>query len=106
MTAVNLPPDVVEYLAIRDRQRAEAVQRTLDALTPREQRLIREVAAMAYVHGSRAAQAGERNIPPDAAIVSVVVDACLGMPDLYPTLNRAARNAARKASSDASGETP
>jgi hypothetical protein len=62
----------------------------LDAMTPRERRLVRDAAVMGYVRGNMAGKCGDFTIPPDVEILHEVVDACLAFPDLYPVTNAAA----------------
>lgn len=94
-TTPDIPAALVSYLAVRDQQRADDVQRPLDTLTPFERRLIREAAVMAYVRGSIAGRSSailkrEDRIPKDSAIVAEVIACCHGMSDLYPLLAAAA----------------
>lgn len=87
MTA-DLPEDVLRYLAIRDRQHADAVHFTLATMTGRERRLVREAAVMGHVLGERygAAHGSRDGGLGDPEIVARVVDGCLGQPDLYPVM--------------------
>jgi hypothetical protein len=93
---------LVRYFAARQEQRAERVESVVAALNPRERKLVREAAVMGYVRGAMAgavaARAGERDatIPPDSFVLREVVDACLSMPDLYPTFERMERLANRR----------
>jgi FixJ family two-component response regulator len=75
------------YLAERDDERAETVRRTLAAMTERERWLVREAAVMGYVCGQIAGSVGVDAIPRDSAVLAEVVDACLALDDLYPTMN-------------------
>ena len=77
---------LIRYLAARDAERDDQVNRALDALTDRERALIREAAVMGYVQGVQAARAGEIAIPKDAAILWHVVIGCQAFDDLYPTI--------------------
>lgn len=79
-----LPPELVTYFAAREAARAEAVNAFLASLTERERRLMTEAAVMAYVHGCQHPQGAEH--PKDSAVLAGVIDACLAMPDLYPTI--------------------
>lgn len=81
----DLPPALLDYLALREQQRTEAVDTTLAALTERERRLMREAAVMGYVQGRRHPQ--DEAHPKDAAVLALVVDACLAHPDLYPVIS-------------------
>jgi hypothetical protein len=80
----QLPAAYVAYLARRDAERSAAAAGAFEALTERERLLVKEAAVMGYVRGTMAPK-GEK-IPKDGAIVAEVIDACLAMPDLYPTL--------------------
>lgn len=83
----SIPDSLVQYIADRDRQRADAVRQRLDELSPRERKLIREAAVMGYVQGIRAVPGGwQQTIPGDANIVHTVVAACQSFNDLYPML--------------------
>lgn len=53
---LDLPPHVLAYLETQAEVYAERVRRVLAALTPREQRLVREAAVMGYVLGVREPQ--------------------------------------------------
>jgi hypothetical protein len=78
---------LMRYLAARDQQRAEAVESVLAGLTPRERLLVKEAAVMGFVRGT--IHGGGHSAPPapaDSRIVVEVVNACLSMPDIYPTL--------------------
>jgi len=80
----EIPEALVHYLAARDAQRTEDVESVLASLTERERRLVREAAVMGYVQG-RQHPAGDDH-PKDAAVLSLVVDACLANRDLYPVI--------------------
>lgn len=81
---------LVAYMAAREEYRAAEVRRRWDALSTRERRLVREAAVMGWVQGVRSQPGGHTaTIPPDASIVTTVLDACLAFPDLYPTIHRA-----------------
>jgi hypothetical protein len=80
-----LPPALVAYLVQRDAERAEAIRSFLASLTDRERALMREAAVMGYVQGRRHPQ--DEAHPKDAAVLALVVDACLALPDLYPATN-------------------
>lgn len=80
-----LPDFLVDYLAPRAVQRAEAVDTFLDSLTERERDLFRDAAVMGYVRGSLHPR--DEEIPLNKAIVAEVVSACFAFPDLYPAVN-------------------
>ncbi len=84
---VELPNELITYLAEQDGRRRNAVARTLAALSPREQRLVREAAVMGYVRGDLARKCRETRIPRDSDIVAEVVDACLALPGRFPMFN-------------------
>jgi hypothetical protein len=84
-TTSDLSPELVTYFQRREQQRAEQVRATLAAMTPIEQRLVREVAVMAYVRGRQHGRDGEQ--PSDAWVLEHVIACCHGMPDLYPIIN-------------------
>lgn len=52
-----IPEEIVRYVAARDQERAERVDRALAALTGRERALVREAAVMGYVQGAMYASA-------------------------------------------------
>jgi hypothetical protein len=82
--AHGLPDYLVEYLAKRDAQRANAVADVLGALTDRERALVKDAAVMGYVRG-RMHPDSEAH-PKDSAVLAEVIDACLAHPDLYPAI--------------------
>lgn len=92
MTTPQLSDKLLRYHAERERQRADEVRRTLNALSPREQQLVCEAAVMAYVRGVMAGRVGDYDIPTNSAILAEVVDAALAMPDLYPAINSVAND--------------
>lgn len=103
----TIDPDVqqqlVTYLASRDRQRTEAVNRALATLKPFERRILREAAVMGYVRGamagrSRATMGEPRDgdVPADASIVHEVISCCASMGELYPYLAEATEGRRRR----------
>ncbi|MEU2799027.1 hypothetical protein [Streptomyces sp. NPDC007117] len=66
----------------KDAQRAEAVTQFLGRLTDREHALIREAAVMGYIQGRR--HPDDEEHPKDSAVLRLVIDAALTIPDLYP----------------------
>jgi hypothetical protein len=83
--APALPESLVAYLLERDNQRADAVTAFLASLTDRERALVKDVAVMGYVQGlMRPLEGGG---PRDGQILTLVVDACLALPDQYPAVN-------------------
>ncbi|MFE2973313.1 hypothetical protein [Streptomyces sp. NPDC059258] len=80
----TLPDGFVDYLIARDAQRADAVTQFLGRLTDREHALIRETAVMGYVQGRRHPRDEEH--PKDSAVLRLVIDAALAIPDLYPAV--------------------
>ncbi|MYX14438.1 hypothetical protein GTY67_13630 [Streptomyces sp. SID8374] len=79
-----LPDGLVDYLIARDAQRADAVAQFLGRLTDREHTLMRDAAVMGYVQGRRHPHDEEH--PKDSAVLRLVVDAALAIPDLYPAV--------------------
>ncbi|TFI30116.1 hypothetical protein [Streptomyces sp. 4R-3d] len=79
-----LPAQLVDYLVKRDAERADAVAEFLGSLTDREHALIREAAVMGYVQGRRHPR--DENHPKDSAVLRLVIDAALAIPDLYPAI--------------------
>lgn len=84
----DIPDGLMAYFTERMRQRGVGVARVVDRLSPRELTLAREAAVMAYVHGR---MAPDQPLPPTSAILSAVLDACIGMSDLYPTISGLAK---------------
>lgn len=82
--AQPLPDALVNYLVQRDGERADAVTKFLSSLADRERTLIREAAVMGYVQGRRHPR--DEDHPKDAAVLHLVVSACLAVPDLYPAI--------------------
>lgn len=83
MTTANLPDAVVQLFVQREAARDNAVIQALSALTERERLLVKEAAVMGWVQGMRH---HDLEIPKDRKILATVTDACLAMPDLYPTI--------------------
>ncbi|MER6602562.1 hypothetical protein [Streptomyces parvus] len=79
-----LPDGLVDYLIARDAQRAEAVTQFLGRLTDREHALIRDAAVMGYVQGRLHLR--DEDHPKDSAVLRLVIDAALAIPDLYPAV--------------------
>lgn len=85
--SVEIPAELIDYVAARDRQRWQQADKAWTALTPREQRLVHDAAVMGYVQGVMAAGCLHRTkVPPDVAVIRLVIAACQSMADLYPTL--------------------
>ncbi|MGR6922607.1 hypothetical protein ACU635_50850 [[Actinomadura] parvosata] len=83
----EIPEMLLRYLAARDAERDDHVNRALAALSDRERALVREAAVMGYVHGTLRGPRTEIDFPKDSAIVWQVIDACRAHPDLYPTIS-------------------
>ncbi|QQZ56881.1 hypothetical protein IFE09_27160 [Streptomyces microflavus] len=79
-----LPDGLADYLVARDAQRAAAVTQFLSRLTDREHTLMREAAVMGYVQGRRHPQ--DEDQPKDTVTLRLVIDAALGLSDLYPAV--------------------
>lgn len=88
----KFPAGWLDYFAAREQQRADRVSAVLGQMTKREQALVREVAVMANVLGMRH---GSGDVWPDTAVLAATLDGCLAMSDLYPTIARLERRAAR-----------
>jgi hypothetical protein len=84
----DLPEAMLAYFANRETERRNAVTAALAGLTDRERGLVRDAAVMGFVQGSRW-RGDEDAFPLDRPIVEGVIDACLHMRDLYPTLSQA-----------------
>lgn len=87
---IPMSEDLMRYLAARDRQHAEEIDRAIGALTERELRLVREAAVMGYVRGAMSVPgwaSRTRGVPHDQAIVAEVVGCCLAQSDLYPLIS-------------------
>jgi hypothetical protein len=80
----GIPEFLAAYLVKIDAHRAEAMNEALRRLTDRELLLFKEAAVMGYVQGMRHPQ--EQKYPGDREVLARVTDACLGFPDLYPTI--------------------
>ncbi|MET9055273.1 hypothetical protein ABZW50_29410 [Streptomyces bacillaris] len=78
----TLPEGFVAYLIARDAERADAITEFLGRLTDRERTLMRDAAVMGYVQGRRHPHGEEH--PKDSAVLQLVIDAALDIPDLYP----------------------
>lgn len=93
----NIEDALVGYLAVRDQQRADAVQAFLDSLTPRERWLVHEAAVMGWILGARSVPGGWQHDPPgDAKIVASVVAHCQSTSDLYSVIGEDVRGVIRK----------
>lgn len=86
----GLPDFMVNYLAERDAQRANAVNAFLAKLTPRERALFHDAAVMGYVQGLMRDR--DEGCPKDSAVMALVADACFAFPDLYPAVNAIAQD--------------
>lgn len=87
--------DLGAHLAARQAQHDRDRRTVFSGLTKREQALIKDAAVMGYVRGAMAPRGAE--IPGDSAVLALVVDCCLSMPDLYPAIRRAYRRGLRRA---------
>jgi hypothetical protein len=81
----------LDYLADRDRQRSEAVERMLANMTERERALVKDAAVMAFVRGFQFCHAnpgaGREQWPKDSAVLKDVLDSVRAFRDLYPNLS-------------------
>ncbi len=78
--------DLGAYLADRDAERTNRADDMWAALTPREQRLVREAAVMAFCQGQMRGPIERADYPKDSAVVTLVLTEANAIPDLYPTL--------------------
>jgi len=88
----GLPEYLVNYLAERDAQRAAEVDAFLGKLTARERGLFHDAAVMGYVQGLMRDRS--EGCPKDSRVMAVVAEACLALPDLYPTVDAIAQDRA------------
>lgn len=95
MVAETIDDQLGAYFAVRQQQEARRVAAVWSAMTPREQKLVREVAVMASVRATMRCGSREQ-VPPDAQVVTDAISACLHMEDLYPTISRLERVAHRR----------
>lgn len=85
------------YFQTRQEQETGRVAAVLAAMTPRERKLVQEVAVMASVRAARLyAGPGRVRIPLDSDIVIDAISACLHMEDLYPIVARLERVSHRR----------
>ncbi len=79
---------LLEYLRLRDQQRADAVEKMIGNLTERELLLVKEAAVMGYVQGYRVPDSAKdrETYPKDEAVLRLCLDASRAFTDLYPTL--------------------
>ncbi|MEV5915754.1 hypothetical protein AB0M00_43590 [Streptomyces chartreusis] len=89
-----LPEQLVTYLAQREAQRATAVTEFLAKLTPRERGLVHDAAVMGYAQGLMRDRS--EGAPRDGETINLVIDACLAIPDKYPTVTGIARASAHQ----------
>ena len=88
----GLPDFMVSYLAERDAHPESEVEAFLSKLTARERGLFHDAAVMGYVQGLMRDRA--EGCPKDSRVMALVADACLALPDLYPTVNAIAQDRA------------
>jgi hypothetical protein len=88
----EIPDWLVTYMVKRDEQRADAVADLLGSLTNRERGLVHDMAVMGYVQGLQRPLGDGLKKGDDPKIVSLVIDACLAMPDLYRTVAAISRD--------------
>jgi hypothetical protein len=82
----EIPDYLLTYLIKREEQRADAVTAFLGSLTNRERGLVHDMAVMGYVQGLMRDPGERMRKGDDPKVVSLVIDACLALPDLYPTV--------------------
>lgn len=87
---MTLPEGFAEYLAARDNERLLAAGKMWEALSEREQLLVKEATVMGYVrgfqHGLGVPHGASNKIPHDRDIVIEVLMHVRSFPDLYPWL--------------------
>jgi len=81
----EIPEPLLAYFATREKQRAAEVDAFLNALSDYERGLFHDAAVMGYVQGLMRDRS--EGAPKDSQTMALVIDACLAMPDLYPTVS-------------------
>lgn len=84
MTAPEPDAGLLAYFADRERRRHNRVYATWNALSPSEQRLVKEAAVMGYVQAVRGHGPHDAKIPKDSAVVAAVIDAIHANDDKFP----------------------
>jgi hypothetical protein len=92
---MSMDAQLLAYFETRQQMRADKRNAVLRGLTKREQQLVREAAVMGYVRGT---MAQSKEIPDDSDVLALVIDCCLGFPDLYPAMLKAQRRGAAASS--------
>ncbi|HWB38505.1 MAG TPA: hypothetical protein VHA75_21005 [Rugosimonospora sp.] len=93
----ELASRLVDYLTSRRASEDRRIEALWATLTKRERALIREIAVMADVRAAMRVSPGTAPPPPPAAaVLRDVLGACLHFEDLYPTVARLDRLAARR----------
>ena len=93
----EIPPELLDYFATREQERASRADTAWRTLTKFERRVVREAAVMGYVRGYQAGNLdgrtgkggpldNTRRIPGDFDIVRTVIQHCDSTADLYPYL--------------------
>ena len=83
----ELPEALLAHLAQREAARHQQAADWYATLTERERALTRDAAVMGYVQGTY----HRRDVDPfpkDSAILAMVVEECLAIPDMYPAISR------------------
>ncbi len=105
--STDLPPELLDYFATRQQQRADRANTALSVLSRYERRIVREAAGMGYVLGYRSGNLdgrdglggpldNERRIPGDSDILRSVLEHCDSTSDLYPYLGAACNGRRRR----------
>lgn len=81
----EISEQLLAYFAERETQRAAAVDTFLASLTDYERGLVHDAAVMGYIQGLMRDRS--EGVPKDSQVMALIVDACLAMPDKYPTVN-------------------
>jgi hypothetical protein len=80
----DLPDAIVQLFAQRQTYRDNATAEAWNALTEREQALVKDAAVMGWVQGMRH---HDLKYPGDRQVVPIVIEACLAFADLYPAIS-------------------
>lgn len=94
-----IPPELVQYLVERDRERAETREAAVAAMTRDERQLLHDAAVMGFVHGTQYGSVHPYDLddfPKDAAIVARVLDACAVEHGGYPFLTQLMKHGRRE----------
>ena len=82
MPTSDVTQQLVAYMDARRKQRDEEAAAKWEALSPREQHLVKEAVVMGWVQGAMAREVQQS----DMSMVRTVLQQVESFPDLYPTL--------------------